>query len=275
MSEYILSDEELRQLNAEAERMNQWRNSLETLAYLKFFRSEQYLDDLIAGKFFCNTPKYYRLNYEPGVGDGQEAVSYSGGNDHLTGVDLSASIGPVSVGAMLQATGLNPDNIKTLEIAKNVEGYEHGWLHCWFAIDKVGDASQLAQLLTNLKRVREEFGCNYASLNADGYTKLLRRFEERGIAPVRTARVSYSDSAFHNGIECKRLQYQYQQEFRFIFGQCDANEINPRIIELGDLSDILQVNSEFAFADYNETVHFRLTKDELYANPKTFSKVAT
>ena len=274
MTEHILTDAELQEINAEGERLNSWRASLKPLAYLKFVGEEQWLQDLKSGKFYCNTPKYYRNRYEAGVGDSQEAVAYSGGFAQSGSVDPNAMIGPVSVGQMLSQTGLpNPSAIQNLEITLTKEGHEHGWLHCWFVIDEVRDGFQLASLLTDLHRVREEFGCNYAILNVEGYSKLLRRFEECGIAQVRTARVGYSDNRFHTGIACKRLQYQYQREFRFVFSQCDTAEEQPRILEFGDMSEIMQFNEEFSFTDEAGIVHARLTKDELFANSGTFSTV--
>ena len=40
---------------------------------LKFFSKEQYLDDFLNGLFYCNTPEYYRLSKQEGVGDQHES----------------------------------------------------------------------------------------------------------------------------------------------------------------------------------------------------------
>ncbi len=218
MADYILTEAERQEINAEGERLNTWRAGRQPKAFLTFFREERYLQDLMAGKFYCNTPKYYRLNYERGVGDSQESVSYSGGLALGNKVDPDERIGPVTIGQMLKGSGAPAaDQINDLEITMTTEGREHGWLHCWFSVDELQDAHQMASFLNDLHRVREEFGHSYVILNAHGYQKLMERFEHCGVAPIRIARVGYSDSRFHNGIGCKRLEYSYQREFRFVF----------------------------------------------------------
>ena len=271
MNDYALKGRELENHHAEARRIDKQRNSNELQVYLKFFRNKEYIEPLLKGEFYCNTPAYYRANYEPGVGDRQEGVMYAASQKE-GGVDPSYRFAGSTIGELLKDADKPPArDFDKLEIVRMDQTYEPGWLQCWFVFTLPKDPRDLGPLATDLHRVRQEFGTDYVFMTSEGVHAVLKRAEEAGIKPMRAAKVGYSDEHLLNSIICKRMAFAYQREFRFIFSKCDIDEMEHKTFSLVDMSDIMHVNPELKIPDQNGTVHLRLSQSELWLNPDTFT----
>ncbi len=266
MKTIFRSEEESKRLTKEKERLVHEQSIDSARIFIKFFGNMDYANDLMSGKFFCNTPAYYRSCEQAGVGDFQESVAYS------REYNPSTEIASMSLKEIVELSDLEiPEKeIKKLEVSLFPEQFKHGWLHCWLIIDEVTTPEYIAEIASDLIRVREEFGTNFVFFTSNNFSEVNKRLANTLGHPVRNARVAYTDNSFFHNIACKRLGYKYQREFRFIIDECDLSEINPKIYELGDMSDIFQLNSPIKVMINGNELGFELSESGIYKNPKYF-----
>lgn len=198
---------------------------------LKFFRNEEHLDALIAGKIHCRTAEYYRGTEAKGVGDPYEscAMSWRQGRDPP---DLELRINGRRIQGVLAFTmhnGTMPDN----------------WMHCWTVFRMPEHGHALDQLTEDLQRMRREFGEHYAVLTSNGINEAYRRINAAAPKGARLIEVLYSDDPMQWSPACKRKAFEYQREARFLFGKCPAKA--DRTLEFnvpGGLQDLITKNAD-------------------------------
>ena len=183
---------------------------------VKFFRDENYLDKLISGCFYCKTPENYRLDNLEGVSDKYESCTYS-----YRTVRCDEPI-------TMHMAGFELEGLIEATIHKG-EDFD-SWLHCWMSLRVPKDELALSQLKDDVRRLKKEFGENYAFIPADklaGFVSLLIVESEH---KMWCNEVIYSLDRAQWSPECKALEYSYQREYRFGFGRCAVNETNTYIL---------------------------------------------
>jgi len=86
---------------------------------VKFYRNEEYLDEFLAGKLYCNTPEYYRLHDGEGVSDPNESITAS----------YRPERGDPKPTMHIAGKPISPDRIGRLTVRGT--GRKDRWLHCW------------------------------------------------------------------------------------------------------------------------------------------------
>ncbi len=264
--EIYRSEEQSRLLTIEKERLIR-ESSIDTArVFIKFFSNPKYANDLMHGKFFCNTPEYYRKSNLEGVGDIQESVAYNGK------YNPDYKIGDIPLKRFVELSDLQiPEKeLKELTVDLFPEQFKHGWLHCWFIIDEVTSPEFIAQLAPDLIRVQKEFGFSYVHFTSNDFHKVTERLANALGCPVRNTRIVYTNNNYFHNIACKRLEYKYQREFRFILDECDMGEMNPKVYELGDMTDIFNLNRPIKILNSGTEKIFELSEQGVYMNPKYF-----
>lgn len=197
---------------------------------LKFFDYGKYLDDLLAGTVFFNTPEHYRWSGKEGQGDPHESCAFSFRKDRGD-APVQLRFPDNSMPEVLALTMLNG-------------GRKPGWLHCWTAIMVPAYHADLLQLKADLNRIRTVFGTRYVFLPEGRITEFAKRIEQA--VPTTSedvldfGLVEYSASKDDRGVWCKPTEYAYQREFRFVLGECRHDERNPRrVTHGGGFTDML------------------------------------
>lgn len=186
------------------------------IGILKFFSNESFLDALISGTLYCNTPESYRLSKLEGVSDLNESCLFSfrpeRGDD-----DISLEINGKKISNIKRMTAHNP-------------GLREGWLHCWMALEIPRNDDELETLKIDVTRLQKEFGRNYAFISYDIIEPFLNII--KSLFPehhVVAGKVAYSQKSTDWSPSCKAISYSYQREFRFIVGECENNHVDPLI----------------------------------------------
>jgi len=225
------------------------------IGIIKFFRNEEFLDDLIKGMFYCNTPEFYRLSKAEGVSDLNESCmhSYRMGRDEFP---------PEIIINGIKLTGLSL-TATTIQIG----GQKDKWLHCWFALDIVDNSEYLRTLIQDVNKIRNEFGSNYAFILRRDIPELVRRLSTKTDLEINYGKVKYSKNRTDWGCACKSDVYEYQREFRFLLGECEHTNIECKKVRYEEgFEDIVHKNKKISITD-NESniVQFFLSKDECYS----------
>jgi hypothetical protein len=227
---------------------------------IKFFRNEQFLDDLRDGLFYCNTPEFYRNSKDEGISDLNESCIYSYRKER-------DKIPPEIIidGVRLNEASLNASTLKK-------GGQTDKWLHCWFELSFVQNAEYMQDLIEDISRIRKEFGNQYVLLLLNDIPELKRRLAKTTHLKIKEGKVKYSEEKLDWGYACKSENYAYQREFRFLFGECDDAEIRPLKLRYNDgFKDIIHKNNEIKLVDNNsKKTRFFLSKDECFGDPNTF-----
>lgn len=185
---------------------------------LKFFRDKEILESFLDGMFWCNSPEFYRLSYEAGVGDFNESCCYSyrEGRDKYT---PKITIDGAELGGLVRLT-------------QHSNKEKDRWLHSWFILNTPSSYGDCVQAVQVINRMREEFGKYYTVLHVDKIRTLTNRLIKASDAKVDFAQVTYSDDMLQWSCTCKSSKYEYQAEFRFLVGHCSSNEVKPKKIEV-------------------------------------------
>jgi hypothetical protein len=206
------------------------------IGIIKFFNDESYLDSLISGTFYCNTPEFYRQSKVEGVSDKNESClfSYRGerGDDKI----------------VLEFNGLEIKNIKSLT-AHNPSPRD-AWLHCWMALEIPKTDEELEALERDVLRLQIEFGRSYAFISSDKIAPFLNAIQILTPLQVTARKVDYCDKAINWSPICKDISYSYQREFRFLIGQCTTTQVEG-----------LKLNRENGFSEFilkNPKIVFKL-----------------
>lgn len=203
---------------------------------LKFFREEAILDSFIDGMFWCNTPEFYRLSTEKGVGDLNESCSIS----------YRSARGDAAI--KLEIEGKEIQEITSLTMHSSQA--KDKWLHCWFIFEIPINDAETKQLVSEINRMRVEFGNNYAFIAGKDISELARRVQSETEHKVDYGRVTYSGNQMEWNYSCKSLKYKYQREFRFVVGNCHHHDVNPlKVLSSVTFRDIVQKNPVIDFRD--------------------------
>jgi len=177
----------------------------------------EFLDKLIAGCLYCRTPESYRLDTLQGVADKSESCmfSYREGRSDPPG--------------KLIVDGHEIEGIESLTVHRG-NGQE-SWLNCWTALRVPKDEAALEQLKVDIQRLKREFGEHYAFIPAGKIKPFINLLQKLSSHLFWCQEVLYSSDCNAWSSKCKALEYSYQREYRFSFGQCSDTEIDPYIIK--------------------------------------------
>lgn len=209
---------------------------MEIVGLLKFFKDKKYLEDLLSGVVYCNTPEYYRLCDVEGIGDRNESCvsSYRIERDGKKDV--------------LKINGHMLSGVQSVTMRKG--GLADMYLHCWVAVSMPQNEGQYRSLLSDINRMRTEFGCNYAFMAAKDIDFFVDTVASDNNVSGDYRLVKYSEDSHEWCYWCKSDKYLYQREFRFLFDRCDTHDVEPRkLICKKDFSNILYVNEPLTIID--------------------------
>tara|TARA_Y100000296_G_scaffold53431_1_gene61208 strand:+ start:396 stop:1121 length:726 start_codon:yes stop_codon:yes gene_type:complete len=185
---------------------------------LKFFRDKEILESFLDGMFWCNSPEFYRLSYEAGVGDFNESCCYSYREER----DKEAP--------KITIDGVALDGLIGLTQHSNKE--KDRWLHSWFILNTPNSDEDCIKAVQTINRMREEFGRYYAVLQVNNIQPLINRLTEASKVKIDAIPVTYSDDMLEWSCTCKSSNYAYQEEFRFLVDYCSSNELEPKKIDV-------------------------------------------
>lgn len=186
------------------------------IGIIKFFSNDSFLDALIAGTLYCNTPEFYRQSKLEGVSDLNESCLFS----------FRPERGDEKI--ILEVSGIEINDIKRLT-ARN-PGLPEAWLHCWMALEIPKTDEELIALKKDVLRLQTECGCNYAFIRHDRITPFLNAIKTLTDHRVIAGKVAYSEKSTDCGPSCKAVSYSYQREFRFLIGECEINIVDPLVL---------------------------------------------
>lgn len=214
---------------------------------VKFFRNEEYLEQLLNGILYCNTPEFYRQHDAEGVSDLHESCTHAYRSERGDApVKLLIDGKPLEglVNATLRTTGL-----------------DDRWLHCWTCLRAPGDEDQLKSLVDDLERIRRELGLQYAYIRPDRLHPFIDRLQALTEHPVAGYEVKYSEDSLKWSPICKRENYRYQREYRFMVGECPELHTDPLIIESGDgFRNFIEKNVSLRISDDEQSwIYFQMS----------------
>lgn len=194
------------------ENMDELRAS-SLLALVKFFRNEDYLQDLVGGRFYCQPPERYRLEHLEGVGDPHESCSFSYREER----------GDPSIQVKLNDIDISDVNAITIHRSSDHDS----WLHCWMSIRLPNDEESLAALKADVKRMKKEFGDKYVFIPAPRLRPFVDYLKTQAPLSMWCGEVLYASTPELWSSRCKAVRYSYQREYRFCFGECSTSELAP------------------------------------------------
>jgi hypothetical protein len=142
-------------------------------------------------------------------------------------------------------------------------------LHCWSLVRIPEDEEGLKVLTQNINRMRIEFGKYYAFISGVNLEKLVSRLSNCTDFNIDHGNVNYSNSQIEWSAVCKSDEYSYQQEYRFLVGNCGHTDTQPLIIKCDQsLRDLIGANQLLQISD-NESnrILFELSKNECFYRP--------
>ena len=200
------------------------------IGLVKFFRNEDYLDSLLSGRFYCATPETYRLATQEGVSDKQESCAFSY-RAQRNDPSISINFGHHNLSDAIAATIQNRSE-------------KDAWMHCWFSLSLPEDQHALDRLKSDVYRMKHEFGNNYAFVPFANIQRLAEKLSQFSHKPMACGLVKYSSEPSNWGTLCKSLEYAYQREYRFLFGECSTNETAPYSLDYPERLDSLILKNE-------------------------------
>ena len=215
------------------------------IGLVKFFSNESYLEDLLAGKFYCNAPEFYRKLEASGVGDRYESC----GHDYQAGRDPKFSLQLRVDGRSEILNASSEDDLVRFSMLLDEVG-SHSWLQSWFVLHYPNNQQELDSLIADIAKIKKEFGRSNLFLPAINLREFFDRLTAGCPHKIRGHRVSYSDDRNQISDTCKLLSFEYQREFRFLFGVCDLYDEVPLQFQLKrDLKDLLTRNADLKMID--------------------------
>ncbi|EIX6431195.1 hypothetical protein MKU92_000012 [Salmonella enterica] len=189
-------------------------------ALMKFFSTEEYKQAFLDGQIFCNTPAYYRKSNKEGVGDRCESAIYSYYNGSEPDDDITFEIG---LGNKIGENKLNNKDLISCVFRKS--GDVDSWLNCWYILEERTTLEH--DTINKLERMLSEFGEHVLLLKVDNFDEFLKRLKKYSTKDLKYCAVQYTDNPFKISKYCKLSRYSYQNEFRFMFGECAYQCIEP------------------------------------------------
>lgn len=216
--------------------------SNQCIGLIKFFRNEEFLDKLISGCFHCTPPEIYRMSKQEGVSDKFESCSFSfrkeRGDEQVViefdGFGLKEKIKESDASSMTLHNGSKTDS----------------WMHCWFCLRLPSDQDALESLKSDIQRMKDQFGSHYAFIiNAD-IEPFIERLKKLSKKELTCGEVEYCGDRSRWGNLCKSVDYSYQREFRFLFGECSTSETDYYIFNNPEtFSDVIHKNPDLKLQD--------------------------
>ena len=225
-----------------------------TVAILKFFKDKDNLDYLLSGGFYCNTPEFYRMSKNEGVSDVNESC--------LQSYRSKRGDKPIE----LRINGEVIEGIDNLTVQN--KSLKDRYLHCWFAIRIPETNEDLEEFTRSINRMRSEFGENYAFIRMGNVSTLVKRLGKNTTSKIDYGNVVYSKDPTEWSVACKSTEYSYQQEYRFLVGNCDHTDTKPfEIVCDQRLDDLIDYNQNLEIKN-KETGHtlFFLDSTQCYFN---------
>lgn len=211
----------------------------EIIGIIKFFKNEDYLDQLCNGKLFCNTPEYYRLHDQEGVSDPSECCNWS----------YRRSRG--DVGGRIVIEGHTIQGITNITF--RTTGAKDSWLNCWTTLEMPESDEQLDNLVNDINRIRSEFGLNYAYIPPSKINLFVDHIKTLTTNEVKAGQVIYSEEKPDWSPACKSMNYRYQREFRILIGECQELSVEPLIIENKEgFNDFIMKNISIAISSQDD-----------------------
>lgn len=181
------------------------------IGLIKFFRRFDHLNHFLDGYLYCNTPEYYRTSKDVGVSDKNESC-------HLS---IRSQRGDTPFEVEVDGVVIGPASDITVR-----QGRKEGWLHCWVALIVPSTDKEFKKFSNDLIKLKEEFGPHYVFINAEQSHDFARRIKESVNTTVETFAIEYTENKFTGqSIQTKSIEYSYQREFRFVFSECETNEL--------------------------------------------------
>ncbi|QBC45075.1 hypothetical protein [Iodobacter fluviatilis] len=212
--------------------MIQPQESREVAGLLKFFAKQEYLEDFLRGKLYCNTPQHYRDSYSDGVSDDFDAcVAYFNPNKR-------SHLPPI---AQIDGKLLDLSEVESLMVFTEDDMHD-AHLQCWCALEKCAPTPENLNLLSrDLSRLQQESGGLYVFLPSRNIEAYRQQVESHCSEGFISNFVQYTEDWTRRGMFGKRVRYAYQREYRFAFGRLPKGHVAHRVIEVGDLSELVEV----------------------------------
>ena len=109
--------------------------------------------------------------------------------------------------------------------------------------------------------MKEQFGAHFAFIPAQNLKPLVSKLQDFSDKSLFCGEVEYTGDKSKWGNLVKALDYSYQREYRFLFGECPASEKEYYVFNSpGGLSDLILKNTDFKLqSDDGEQVWFDLS----------------
>jgi len=202
------------------------------LGLVKFFKNEDFLDSLRNGCFHCTPPEVYRLDKQEGISDKFESCAYSY-REERGDSPITIKFGDTNIS---DALGLTVHN----------RTEKDAWMHCWFSLRLPKDQKALVKLKGDVTKMKKQFGTNFAFIPAQNLKPLVSKLKELSVKPLFCGEVEYTSDKSKWGNLVKSLDYSYQREYRFLFGECSTFEKEYYIFNSPNgFSDLILKNTGF------------------------------
>ena len=214
----------------------------------KFFHEEEYANDFVRGRLFANRLAYFKqIEGDDGRGDEYEGAIMSGSDD------LTVTLTPkdAETGEELSSVTIRGDDLAA-PIIMQPRWFDHISVFCMYASFS-GSIQNIAD--GNAQRIKKRIEIPEACLklgkhavvitNTQEFLKRVKLAAERNRYRICGRLVRYYDpdvgtppvQSDLETIFTKRMEYQYQSEFRFAIDTGDLG-CDATILDVGNLDDI-------------------------------------
>lgn len=187
---------------------------------LKFFDRDDYFDQLLGGLVYFNTSESYRRDSREGRADLNESCAFAFRKERGD--------------PPIQVSFAGQEIKEVLSLTMHNGGQKDGWLHCWCAIVLPSRLDELRQFKNALDRMQAEFGRRYVFLPGNRIKQFAARSQNNlpseSTDIVKHGLVRYSASKDDWTVWCKSQAYAYQQEYRFVIGECEHTDTTAKRI---------------------------------------------
>ena len=211
------------------------------IGIIKFFKNEDFLDELVNGVFYCTPPEVYRLHEQEGVSDKFESCSFSYRKSREDD-EIILHINDRKITGHISLTVHNQQD-------------KDSWMHCWFSLRLPQNEKSLEKLKLDIAKMKSEFGEQFAFIPAPSMSGFLDLIEGLSPLPMVCDEVEYSSDKSRWGSLCKSKGYSYQREFRFLFGECNTHETEHFIFsDPNKFSGIILKNPEIKINNKDNSI---------------------
>jgi len=233
---YITTADRIYWRNLSYERRHDMPGMNGVIGLVKFFRKSEWLDDLINGLFYCNTPEYYRISEQNGVSDLHESCVHAYRSDR----------GDESI--QVKVNGHEITNLYACTLHGS-QLRDH-WLHCWMILIFPDTDDALEKLVLDINRMRSEFGKEFAFIDARKIPEIAERLAASTPHDISHGHVIYSADRKDWSAGCKPENYAYQREYRFLVGECSSLCTQHKELRYeGGFSDLVVKNPNIALSN--------------------------